>query len=289
VGNRGIGLAVAAALAALLSLVVFSTGAEACDANNIFDCTLPTAPPAPPTTGSSLPLPPLPTTTTTQPRPKADPNVVAARLFELVNHERTSRGIPALSRRADVDRIAKAHGDRMADAYAIWHNDDYFTAATKRLIGASFVGENVAKNSDIDDMHRRLMNSPHHRENILDRRFSQVGVGVGVAPNGELFGTEDFLTPLAAAAPAPVPATAGVAAPAPSTTTTAPAPVAAEAGGDAVELAMPGPMAMAGVTPALPSKDGGPGRSVGFVLLCLAALATISAPLAVGFGRYHRA
>ena len=285
-GNRGIGLAVAGAVGGLLSVVALSTGATACDANNVFDCTLPTSPPS---TGSSLPLPPLPTTTTTQPRPKADPNVVAARLFELVNQERTSRGIPALTRRADVDRIAKAHGDRMAAAYTIWHNDDYFTAATKRLIGASFVGENVAKNSDIDDMHRRLMNSPDHRENILDRRFSQVGIGVGVAPNGELFGTEDFLTPLAAAAPAPAPA-APKPAPAPSTTTTttaAPEPVAEP--DPPVELAMPGPVDMVGGPDPLPSKDGGGGRSAGFVLLCLAALATISAPLVVGFSRYHHA
>lgn len=277
-GRRGFFVAVAGGLAGIGWLLALASSAQAeCSVETVQECTPPTSS-APPVT-----VPPLPTTTTEPPRPRPDARVVEARLLELVNGERRARGLGVLARRADVDAIARRHGERMAAEYRIWHNDEYFTAATKRAIGASFVGENVAKNSSIEDMHLRLMNSPHHRDNILDRRFSQVGIGVGVAPNGELFATEDFLTPVAAAAPVSAAAPAA-AKPAPSTTTT----VAAEAPADEpVELAMPGPMDMAGVVgPALPGRGPGGGRSGWFLLLCLAAMGAIGAPLRVCFSRY---
>lgn len=279
-GARALFVAVAGGLAGLASLFVLTSEAKAeCTLDSVHECTPPTSSPPP-----TLPPVPLPTTTTQPPRP--DAGAVAARLFELVNGERVAHGLPALSRRADVDAIARGHGERMAAAYRIWHNDDYFTAATKRLIGASFVGENVAKNTSVDDMHRRLMNSPSHRDNILDGRFSQVGIGVGVAPDGELFATEDFLTPLAAA-PARA-AAAPAAKQAPSTTTTAvEAPVAAPEA-ESFELALPGPMDMAGVS-LPPGPMGGPegGRSFWFWLACLGAALAIGAPLRVCFSRYR--
>jgi uncharacterized protein YkwD len=172
----------------------------------------PTAPPttAPPTTiPTPPPTPPPPTTTsTTQPKsqPPVDLGAAARRLLELVNAERTTRGLPALARRSDVDAVALAHSQDMAAKSDIWHNDAYFTPATHQALDAVFLGENVAMNSNIDDMHRRLMNSPGHRANILDGRFTQVGIGVAADPSGYLFATEDFVeprAPVAKAGPAP--------------------------------------------------------------------------------------
>jgi hypothetical protein len=83
----------------------------------------------------------------------------------------------------------------MAKAGDLWHNDAYFTPASHDALDAQTLGENVAMNADVDDMHRRLMASPHHRDNILDGRFSQLGVGVAVGKDGVLFATEDFVQP----------------------------------------------------------------------------------------------
>jgi uncharacterized protein YkwD len=216
----------------------------------------PTAPPttAPPTTTPTTPTPPTPpppsATTTTQPpkahgQPPADLAAAARRLLELVNAERTPRGLPALARRSDVDAVALAHSQDMAAKGDIWHNNAYFTPATHQALGAVFLGENVAMNSDIDDMHRRLMNSPGHRANILDGRFTQVGIGVAVDSSGYLFATEDFVeprVPAAKAGPAPAarPASAQVASP----------PVVPRAA--AADVATPGLRLDAGAVVALP-------------------------------------
>jgi hypothetical protein len=155
------------------------------------------------------------------------PDTVAAadRLFALVNSERAAAGLPALARRAEVDAIAATHRTAMAAKGDLWHNDVYFSPATHQALGASYLGENVAMNRSIEDMHRRLMLSPHHRENILDPRFTQMGVAVAAAPDGVLYATEDFVQPKTVAAPkpaAPKPAATKPAAPKPLPTTTAP-------------------------------------------------------------------
>jgi hypothetical protein len=154
-----------------------------------------------------------------------DPTALANRLFALVNGERAAAGLPALVRRAEVDAIATSHSTAMAARGDIYHNDLYFSPATHQALGASYLGENVAMNRSIEDMHRRLMLSPHHRDNILDRRFTQIGVAVAAAPDGVLYATEDFVQPKTAAAPKPAaPKRAPVkpAAVKPKPTTTAP-------------------------------------------------------------------
>lgn len=228
-----------------------------------------------------------------EPPPPPNTKAMATRLFDLMNKERTSRGLAPFTRRADVDAIAVGHSGRMAAAGTIWHNDDYFTPATKDRLQAAYLGENVARNADIEDMHRRLMNSPHHRDNILSPRFSQVGVGVAVGENGGLFGTENFLQPRspkpASAPPAPKPKPKPVERP--RAAPPAPAPPVAPVEAAPMEFAFPA-MEMAGVDQPGPLPTRSSSRSAGFVALsALAALALAAtagkvAPSAVRFGRY---
>ncbi|MEZ5237600.1 MAG: hypothetical protein R2716_01100 [Microthrixaceae bacterium] len=42
------------------------------------------------------------------------------------------------------------------------------------------LGENLAKATSVDDAHRLFMNSSSHRSTMLDRRYSQVGIGVAI-------------------------------------------------------------------------------------------------------------
>lgn len=241
----------------------------------------------PPTTPTTLP--PVLTPTTQPPRPP-DTQAAARRLFQLMNQERVARGLPAFTRRSDVDTIAVAHSKRMAADGNIWHNDDYFTAATKNAIQAALVGENVARNADVDDMHRRLMKSPDHRDNILNPRFTQVGVGVAVGANGALFGTENFLQPRVPQRTAVAPA--APAAPKPVAAAPAPAPASLEAVSleGPAELGFPD-MDMVGTDwpGPLPDRDGG--RPDGFVLLTgLAVVALAGAVWRLRHGKVlHRA
>jgi hypothetical protein len=183
----------------------------------------------------------------------------AASLLVLVIGERASNGLPPLAPRSDVTDIAQGHSRRMAAQQAIFHNDDYFTSATRQRLGASALGENVAFAGTVADAHDELMHSAPHRANILDGRFTIAGFAVSRAANGLVYVTEDFAavktTAVVAPAPAPaapppapravvVPVTAAPA-PAPVPTTTAPAPTTST-------TAMPAPIAAA---PAVASVD----------------------------------
>ncbi|MGH9281357.1 MAG: CAP domain-containing protein [Acidimicrobiales bacterium] len=145
-----------------------------------------TVPPAPPPPVASPPLPVVP-----QPVPDA-----ARRLLELANLERQRAGLAPLRTRDDVTAIALAHSHRMALAGDIFHNRSYFSRAARRQLKSVFRGENVAYNGSVEVAHARLMRSPGHRANLLNRRFSVVGIAVVQASDGRYFITEDFLQPV---------------------------------------------------------------------------------------------
>ena len=196
--------------------------------------------------------PPAPTTTTTTaPAPPPPPSEAeaTAHLLRRMNEERTSRGLPLLQRRDDVDGVAQAWSGHLASERRLSHNDAFFTSESRARHGAKALGENVAVNRSAEAAHVALMNSPHHRDNILDARFTVVGLGA-VYQDGSWWVTQDFVQPRTApaAAPAPRPVqapapTAPVAttprqAPAPTRPTSPPAPAAtAPAQDDTVPVA----------------------------------------------------
>ena len=158
----------------------------------------------------------------------ADPDRPAAgQLYLLVNAERSNAGLPPLVPSADAAEVAELWSQFMADLGDLAHNDGWFTSDSKRRVGAGAVGENVATNIDVADAHRRLMNSPGHRANILDPRFTHVGIGVVKGPSGAWWITEDFFQLQQVPAPpppAPAPAPPTTAPPAPPGPAAAPVP-----------------------------------------------------------------
>jgi uncharacterized protein YkwD len=150
-----------------------------------------TVPPAPPITSPPAPTvaPPPPT-----PAPAAaaiDPNQAATEFFDDTNAARADAGLPRLTWRADAATLAVAHSVEMAQQGSIWHGN-FVTAATLHSLGASALGENVAMGQAVAQIHDAFMNSPHHRDNILDSAFNQVGIGV-IVSGDTLFVTEDFV------------------------------------------------------------------------------------------------
>src|SRR5581483_6551648 len=284
----------------LLAPFLLATGAQAdCPVTSVVSgCPSPPPTTTPPTTPPTAPPPTIPTPPTVpgsnpppQPQPnpcsaKQDTAAAANRLLQLLNRDRLAAGLTALTRRADVDAIAVKHSGDMAAKNQMWHNDDYFTPASHDRLNAKTLGENVAMNPDIDDMHQRLMNSPHHRANILDPRFRQIGVGVVQSADGNLFATEDFLEPRAAVvAPAPAAATPRT----PARTATAPVAAAAVAA-DVPVVALPvadDRLPWAGQV-GLRTRPTSHGRSrtatIGFALLSMATLGGVGK---VGLGMKH--
>lgn len=53
-------------------------------------------------------------------------------------------------------------------------------------------GENVSYNSDFDDITHAWLDSPGHRENMLNDNYNVVGIGVAQGDDGTYFATQDF-------------------------------------------------------------------------------------------------
>ena len=60
------------------------------------------------------------------------------------------------------------------------------------------VGENIGvseKGAPLEDAVKGWMDSPPHRDNILNRRFQETGLGIARNDKGETYYTQVFATP----------------------------------------------------------------------------------------------
>lgn len=118
---------------------------------------------------------------------------VEASSVAFVNSERGGSGLGQLWFDPVLGEIARRYSERMRNEGFVSHFDASGTAVDGRLrvAGVSFsvASENIAVVGDTQDpareAHRGFMGSPTHRANILDTRFTNVGVGV--ATDGERY------------------------------------------------------------------------------------------------------
>jgi hypothetical protein len=131
--------------------------------------------------------------------------------------ERQAMGRPALAVEGDLVDVARSHSAAMAAQSRLFHNP----SLGQQVQGWLLVGENVGLGQTVDQVHAALMASTHHREELLDPRFTGIGIGV-VQSGGSLWVTEVFRQRAGdaapAAAPAPAPAAPAPPPPAPPTT-----------------------------------------------------------------------
>lgn len=129
----------------------------------------------------------------------------------MINAERASAGLPALSTSGELASVAAGWSDRMASSGTLAHNP----GLASQVSGYRFVGENVGYGPDSGTIHGAFMASPAHRANILDDDYTQVGVAVTTGEGGRIWVTEVFRQPTGAAASGPRGRTSG-SAPAPA-------------------------------------------------------------------------
>ena len=103
-------------------------------------------------------------------------------MVELVNKERTSRGLKALVVDSRITVLArKKSTDMFMRRYFSHYDPDGKTAADHMEAAGvpfTFVGENLAYAPDLMSAHNGLMNSEGHRANILNPKFSRIGIGI---------------------------------------------------------------------------------------------------------------
>lgn len=105
----------------------------------------------------------------------------------LVNNVRCVRNIPSLSRDIELDSIAQEHAKAMAKSGQVQHSDP--TALRFKFSGpCRRIGENVAVGSSIKDIHEEMIaRHTADKNNILDRRYTRMGVGTCKGEDGRLF------------------------------------------------------------------------------------------------------
>ena len=124
-----------------------------------------------------------------------------AAFLSATNAARAAAGLARYSVSSDLVSVARAHSRAMASSQTLYHNPALTTAVTNWQA----VGENVGDGPTESDVQTAFMQSPEHRANILDRDFTQVGIGVTVDSHGTVWVTEDFRQPLAVTQAAPTP------------------------------------------------------------------------------------
>lgn len=110
-------------------------------------------------------------------------------LVGLVNAERSSSGLGTLTVHPDLVAAARRHAEAMADRGRIYHSENL---AAIGVTGWTLLGENVAMAPTIDSAHRALMNSPSHRDNVLEKTYTHIGIGV-VEAKGTLWIVQMFM------------------------------------------------------------------------------------------------
>ncbi len=118
-----------------------------------------------------------------------DPGNAEAQFIDLINAERTSRGLDALAVDPDLTAGARMQAAAIRDAGRLFHNPDLGSVTT----GWTWIGENVGYGYDVANLHDAFMNSSGHRANILKSGATHIGLGV-VVDGSTVWVAEVFMT-----------------------------------------------------------------------------------------------
>jgi uncharacterized protein YkwD len=109
--------------------------------------------------------------------------------FAAVNSLRARVGVRQLVRAGELNTKAQIQADRMANAGRIFHSSNLATGVSP---GWRLIGENVAVAGTVQSAEAALEKSAPHYTNLVNRTFSQMGVGVTVK-NGRVFVVQVFV------------------------------------------------------------------------------------------------
>jgi uncharacterized YkwD family protein len=125
------------------------------------------------------------------------PSAQEARMVELVNQERTNRGLTPLRVNLTLTKLARMKSQDLLDHNYFAHFSPRYGSAFDMMrregIRFRFAAENLARHSSLLGAHFSLMASSAHRSNILGRNFSEIGIGIVRTPRGGVLVTQMFV------------------------------------------------------------------------------------------------
>jgi uncharacterized protein YkwD len=115
-----------------------------------------------------------------------DSSAAEREVLDLLDRDRLASGLPALVRDPRLAQIARHYSQEMAETGEVAHTSRRSGTTVNRVLAAgispapTYIGENVGSALSAADAERGFMASPGHRDNILSRALTHVGVGVAV-------------------------------------------------------------------------------------------------------------
>jgi uncharacterized protein YkwD len=122
--------------------------------------------------------------------------------FDLINEKRKENGLSPILWNEDVAKVARLHSQNMAKFKFFSHigQDGSMVHDRADALGISdwkAIGENIAYNRGYEKPAEfaceRWMLSSSHRENILNRRWKEAGIGVAINSDGTYYFTQVFV------------------------------------------------------------------------------------------------
>ena len=98
------------------------------------------------------------------------------RTLRLLNQQRKKHGLPVFRLNRSLSYSAWRHSKRMVRRGYLFHTQDLYSFV--RAYGPSRWGENVGQATWLRQVVSMWMRSASHRQNVLNRGFRRVGVGV---------------------------------------------------------------------------------------------------------------
>lgn len=111
-----------------------------------------------------------------------------AKLGNLLNAERTKRGLAPLPSDASLLAVARNHSALMARRGRIFHNSQL----ASQVSGWIAIGENVGRGATAEVVHQAFMASGAHRAQILTPGYNGFAVGTATS-GGDIWVTEIFV------------------------------------------------------------------------------------------------
>lgn len=124
------------------------------------------------------------------------------KIFELVNKERRKYSLESLEWDSNLADLARSYSKKMAQEHFFSHYDSRGNSVVDRAKAMRIkkwqkIGENLFMCEGYEKYSytavKGWMNSPGHRQNILDENYNQTGIGIAKASDGTIFVTQVFL------------------------------------------------------------------------------------------------
>lgn len=129
-------------------------------------------------------------------------NQLERKAFDIINEKRKENGLQPVVWSEDMAKVARLHSENMAKFKFFSHAGLDGSMVSDRADSLGFsrwkaIGENIAYNrgyeNPVEFACQRWMQSQSHRENILNPRWKEAGLGMAITAEGVYYFTEVFV------------------------------------------------------------------------------------------------